>query len=104
MKQRQPMKTRKTSLYLFPVILLLLHLMFAGTGYYFFTVFRADLFSRTAEYKQIERRLQLTDETQLNKDYILEVMSDNLEHTGTFMELFGMLAVIGAFASCLSVA
>ena len=97
------MPTRKSSLYLFPTILLLLHLMFAACGFYLYTAFRTDVETRTAEYEQTRSRLRLINETQLNKNFILEVMATNVEDSETFRELFGILAMIGALASCLSI-
>ena len=98
------MINRKNNLYVIPVIMLLLHLMFAGFGFYLYTAFKIDLVSRTTEFLDARSRLQLVNETQLNKDFILAVMSNNVEDYETFMQLFKVLAAIGAVASCLSVA
>ncbi len=98
------MKTAITKLYLLAAMLLFLHLVFAVAGYYFYKSFEADLEARAAEFPAIQSQLQEIDETQLNKDLVLEVLTTNLQDSETFVQLFAILAELSLLATLLCVA
>ena len=98
------MTKRKPNLYLFPATILCLHLMFAVSGFYLSAVFQVDLDAKNSQYQEARNRLPLIRETQLNTDFILEVMSTNVGTSRIFVDLFRMLAAVGAVVSPLSVA
>jgi hypothetical protein len=98
------MISKRNNLYVIPVILLLLHLMLAGVGFYLYTAFKADLVPMTAELQDARIRMRQVNETELNKNFILDLMSSKVRNHETFMQLFKMLGAIGGLAAGLSIA
>jgi hypothetical protein len=104
MKLQSMMTNRKPNLYLFPATMLCLHLILAISGFYLSAAYQADLDVKTAEYEEARSRLPLIREARLNADFILDVMSTNVENSRVLVGLFRMLAATGAVVVFLSVA
>jgi hypothetical protein len=98
------MISKRNNIFVIPVLLLLLHLMLAGAGFYLYTAYKTDLVPMTAELQEARMRMRLVNETELNKDYILDLLASKVRNYETFMQLFKVLGAIGGLAAGLSVA
>lgn len=103
MKLTTRMSNKRTSLYLFPAAMLCLHLMLAVSGLLLSSAYQVQVDAKTAELFEARTRLRDINESELNKDYILGIMSRQIEEYRIFARLFRILAAVGAVVSCLSI-
>lgn len=104
MKLTAGRSNKRTSLYLFPAAMLCLHLMLAVSGLLLSSAYQAQVDGKSAELFEARTRLRGINENELNKDYILGIMSRQVEEYRVFTRLFRTLAATGAVVSCLAAA